>query len=314
MSITTKPLLDLCIELFTLNSSSRTERLIECISRSIHLEMHSINRVRHEFFTYRCLSGIISDKIDEIERLTIELTEANIRECGLHNYRRYQQQIDASDSDDDDSSDCDNDDVSSNCNNYDNSIEIKAIVPLNYPRSISLIDYDIDLEERAIKGEINIMLAGDDSCRWIIEPAIDCYLVDKVTSYLHLNITSEEVQEVVDNVIERRLAKDNGSIVPPEIVLAKLDLDSHRIVTIECDKILVEQLNSQLARESRGEITRKVKNGYVTIIEPAVNGIHLNNPYMYVPQNRDFIEGIINNRINEYRLKREIYQAYKMKN
>ena len=307
---TIKQLRTLCIELVKENSSERTTELIDDISSySYGISDESSNYIKHQFFTYRCLTGIDDSKMDDIERLTLELSESHKAvhyEYSIDEQCPYSKRID--DSDNDSESSQEGEEVKSHCTHC--PYGVKATVPLSQPRSISLVDYDNDLEKRAMNSEVNLLPAGDESARWIIEPAIDGDLFDEIECHLFDKITPEEVQEVVDNTLERAVAKQSGAIPPPGVVLAKLDLDTVRKVTVEGD-MLVDDYATYRARESKGEITRLEYHSYTVIIEPAVNGIPLHIPCKVAPHNQDKIDKYINETIKKYRLKREKYQSSK---
>lgn len=152
------------------------------------------------------------------------------------------------------------------------------------------------------------LLGGHQTIQFIIEPSIDEDTVNEIGYHLYVGITIEEVQEVVDNTMERQRAESMGVMLPPRIILDKTDLDTHRTVIIDesCEGYRYQEVLDCMIISDNGP--------YIAVITPAMNGIDVDVEDDIIPSNRVKIEDHINAGIKEHRLKRAMYRAYKARN
>ena len=160
--------------------------------------------------------------------------------------------------------------------------------------------YTVHLPSEEFNDSEVTLLESHNRVQFVIEPSISDEMLNEIVYHLYDGISVEEVQEVVDNTLERIIARQLGINPPPRVVLAKTDLLTHR-------KVIIKRSNPR--KRARSTLVRG--KDYTVIITPLIHGISLNIPYDIIPENQAKIEEYINEIILKYRSKRGRYQLYK---
>lgn len=252
------------------------EQLVEVISKYIY-QLNDITKaqVKAQLFIYRTVSNEFNQELDLIMRLVKDIMRMRSIDQVLNSITGMV---------------------------ADHIVEERSRIPFTERRLVSKQPISDELKKRLEMKQISV-IRDDEDCIWVIEPPL-YNLRGKVARFTSTEAKLSEVQELVDNVIARYLAKKSGSTPPPKMIPSYLDLDTSRKVRLEpkskeaeLDKLPV----SQIHRANDIIVIENPVPGLAAMMNKRVN------PLMRLEK----LQEICDSCLKEYREMRDKYNDYK---
>lgn len=186
---------------------------------------------------------------------------------------------------------------------------------IDEPRTVTKVDGLIDQRElvkEARRTNEFTFIASAIDCGWIIKPSIGDF-TEEVAEIMSSRATIEDVQEIVNNAIERFDVKRRGFDPPPRAILPHLVGDSSpTIIKVDKKRFTTEFI----PKMQKGEISAlRCSDTCYWIMQTSNNYINLKlNSLVSENDNVETVQVIVTKLWNELKMKERSYAQHKAKN